>query len=985
MTRKAFLALCLILLTTTYLVGAPSTKGEPQAKSQAEIPITACQRIAEPGQYHVTTELEGAPIEVTMGAQLHPSYTGDRLLETTCIEITTSDVVLNCQDHMLTGTGQASDTTAGIYISGNPDVPLSNVIVENCSISAHQFGLYTSHLEDGIIANNQVKRNQGTGLYLTGLSNVVIAGNTVEGNDPDGILIIESQDVAVADNTALYNRMRGITFEGCQGCLVSGNESHSHGVLGFAIYASMDMTVEENIAYNNRYHGFAILHEAGSTTFIDNESYDNTGAGFFLQETQGNHYTGNTSYNNGLDGIALLNDAHSNTFDNNTLRDNEGYGAFSLEPTDSETFVNNTFSDNALGETGSHDFEPDDWCNYTGFGTEGPCDPVFEGGPNLNDPEAGTPTEPTSPDPDEVGTVIRNARVVGDPVYFSTMGDLWMPTWADDDRLYLTWGDGTGFSEGYPVGYPAYENPEPITVTYCEEREVYTLENEGYFPCWLWCNVFECGADHSYSPAPLTDAGILALEGPVPNFESGGNVSVHVPGGDPFILQDNPRASLDVTGRNDKPSSLLFVDGRLYFAGHSPAGQPVMGYLAYSDDYGQTWTEVPNSPWGETSNFRVLMLINMGQNYALNQDGYVYALGFGTESAPAIEYTNRSVYLARVPVESIADYGAYEYFTGLDGNAPRWSATEADAVPLDNLSTASQGSAMYHPETERYLFMTSVTDYLPESGDHFGYGGLFEAPQPWGPWAQVGVLCFQPECDDGSPNPLWTDRNAPMGTEPGKYIPGLIPKGTGPNHVYFTIAGGNTHYQLQIGKLEWDTVNMEGAVEDAETSGEVRVVGAEVIEEALVTFPRFGDLWMNTWADNDNVYMSFGDGTAGDCFPSCEPQSDCQPPDTNFDLWCATFDCTQSCVEQCPMTDAGLLELSGEVPTFPGCDTSLSCLVSTHVPSQSTGWTCDPSSRDDKPSSLLALDGKIVWSGHVWTHTDEGERVTYGYLAWSEE
>ncbi|MEN8264939.1 MAG: right-handed parallel beta-helix repeat-containing protein, partial [Nitrospirota bacterium] len=104
---------------------------------------------------------------------------------------------------------------------------------------------------------------------------------TAEGNDPDGFLFIGSSDMTISGNMAFYNRMRGITFEGCQGCLATGNISHSHGVLGFAIYGSMDMTLAENVAYNNQYHGFAILHEAGSTTFRGNESYENEGAGFF--------------------------------------------------------------------------------------------------------------------------------------------------------------------------------------------------------------------------------------------------------------------------------------------------------------------------------------------------------------------------------------------------------------------------------------------------------------------------------------------------------------------------------------------------------------------------------------------------------------------------------------------------------------------------------------------------------------------------------
>ncbi len=371
--------------------------------------------------------------------------------------------------------------------------------------------------------------------------------------------------------------------------------------------------------------------------------------------------------------------------------------------------------------------------------------------------------------------VIRNAQIIGDPIYYPSMGDLWMATWADDDRLFLSWGDGVGFGDGYPIGFPAYTSPDPITITDCDEFDIF---------CWLWCNMNICDANHSYARVPLTDAAVLAFEGSVPDFEDVFITSIDVPSGESFFLE-TLEGEKDISGNNDKPSSLLFYNGRLFFAGHYPAGAPTKGYLAYSDDYGQTWTEVPNSPWTETSNFRVLMFINMGRAYSLNEDGYVYALGVGTEAS----WTMRTVYLARVPREAIVDYNAYEYFVGLNEGKPQWSPDQMEASPLDTLVTTGQASTMYHEGSNRYLFLTTdgaFPDSLP------GTGALFEAPQPWGPWTEVTRFCFDYSCNDGTLNPAWTD---------GKYIAGLIPKGAGPDHVFFTVSGGDEHYQLQIGML----------------------------------------------------------------------------------------------------------------------------------------------------------------------------------------
>jgi hypothetical protein len=87
----------------------------------------------------------------------------------------------------------------------------------------------------------------------------------------------------------------------------------------------------------------------------------------------------------------------------------------------------------------------------------------------------------------------------------------------------------------------------------------------------------------------------------------------------------------------------LFLDGILYAQLHSPLGDPYVGYLAYSGDYGATWTMLrEESPWTADkansadraltgSNFRCMFFINMGKDYELNTDGFVYAFGIGRE------------------------------------------------------------------------------------------------------------------------------------------------------------------------------------------------------------------------------------------------------------------------------------------------------------------------------------------------------------------
>ncbi len=341
---------------------------------------------------------------------------------------------------------------------------------------------------------------------------------------------------------------------------------------------------------------------------------------------------------------------------------------------------------------------------------------------DAQQPEAQAPTG-LRPSP-----VIKSISLAGTPLTpFQSTGDLWFTTWADDGNLYGTWGDGSG-----PV------------------------------PFRSWSEMTDCGIFKLTGDPPKLTPAIVLLDAPT---------------------QFEPRV-------DDKPSSVLFLDGRLYGHFHSPLGDPRIGYLAYSDDYGQNWLRVgyflPDgpkplsaSPWTKDvdaplqglpfitqvvpyifekdlvldSHFRCLFFINMGKNYELNKDGYVYGLGIGKERD-----WNGDVYLARVEKNRILRYSAWEYFAGSDaGSKPQWSQFQADARPVPGLYATEQGSSIYHPGVKRYLFLTKDR--------------LFDAPEPWGPWTVAGEFPSTP--------PEWQQG----------YQPGIITKGLGDNSFWFTLAG----------------------------------------------------------------------------------------------------------------------------------------------------------------------------------------------------
>ncbi len=389
--------------------------------------------------------------------------------------------------------------------------------------------------------------------------------------------------------------------------------------------------------------------------------------------------------------------------------------------------------------------------------------------------------------PDEAGEctacAIQGVRFEGAYTSIPAMGDLWPNTWADDGNLYLAFGDATGMTDCLPTllldQFDIYD-------------EAYVEQSPG---CYLvkdmnneYCQVFSC--DSCLPLCQYTNAGLIRLSGTVPNFDpcTGPDQCVvgrHIPYGD-----------LSALTTSDKPSSLIFINGRLYAHMHYPAGEPTHGYLAYSDDYGVQWHKVDGSPWGADSNFKVMMFINMGQAYELNRDGYLYALATPGEvgSVP----TDQQIYLARVPItqgyrvdptdDPILNYANYEYYAGLDDSGePIWCSDQKSAVPLAGLHTRAQCSAMYHEYTNTYLLFCGLVGTAP--GEEAGQSGvtdpipvaaLYEAANPWGPWRRAGLV-------------------------PGGFIGSLIPKDSGPGWVYFTAAGGGgVTYNLNIGKLILD-------------------------------------------------------------------------------------------------------------------------------------------------------------------------------------
>lgn len=175
-----------------------------------------------------------------------------------------------------------------------------------------------------------------------------------------------------------------------------------------------------------------------------------------------------------------------------------------------------------------------------------------------------------------------------------------------------------------------------------------------------------------------------------------------------------------------KASGLLMVDGVLYLWARNAGNSQ----LAWSTDRGRTWTW---STWRFATGFGAPTFLNFGRDYAGARDGFVYVYSHDSDSA----YTpaDRMV-LARVPRDRIRERAAYEFFTGLDdARQPAWTrAIEERGAVFAHAGRCYRSGISYDAGLRRYLWSQT----LPGSDARFEGGfGVYDAPEPWGPWTTV--------------------------------------------------------------------------------------------------------------------------------------------------------------------------------------------------------------------------------------------------------
>jgi CubicO group peptidase (beta-lactamase class C family) len=179
-----------------------------------------------------------------------------------------------------------------------------------------------------------------------------------------------------------------------------------------------------------------------------------------------------------------------------------------------------------------------------------------------------------------------------------------------------------------------------------------------------------------------------------------------------------------------KASGMLMVDGVLYMLVRNTGNAQV----AWSVDHGKSWDWCD---WKFQAGFGAPAFLNFGKDYAGARDRFVYIYSHNAETAydPADEMV-----MARVPKSEIKNRSAYEFFKGLDDSGrPVWTKNiRRRGAVFTNPGSCYRSQVSYNAGLNRYLWCQVLPTSKHPQGMRFQGGfGIYDAPEPWGPWTTV--------------------------------------------------------------------------------------------------------------------------------------------------------------------------------------------------------------------------------------------------------
>jgi len=191
----------------------------------------------------------------------------------------------------------------------------------------------------------------------------------------------------------------------------------------------------------------------------------------------------------------------------------------------------------------------------------------------------------------------------------------------------------------------------------------------------------------------------------------------------------NIRSSDETTGDGKigkKASGMLSIGGTLYMLVRNADNNGNYCELWWSTDKAKNWNQ---ASW-KFDKLGLCSFVNYGKDTV---PGYVYMVSHDNPSS--YTYANQFV-LLRVPKDKIATQSAWQYFSGT-ATSPAWSSSYTSRKPIFTQSGKCYRSDMsWDAGLGRFIWWQNKCAQ-GEDCRSLGKFGVFDAPNPWGPWTTV--------------------------------------------------------------------------------------------------------------------------------------------------------------------------------------------------------------------------------------------------------
>jgi len=201
-----------------------------------------------------------------------------------------------------------TEQNSGIYSHDKIDnEKVSNLVIQNNTLTGDGFGIWVNHVDNAIIANNRVKGNlslrssdRGNGIQVANVTHSHVFNNEIS-ETRDGVYVISSQNNIIEQNT-MHHLRYGVHYMYSYDNTVKNNVAYSTRA-GYAMMSSRRLLIEGNKTTDSEDYGFLFNFITQSTiknnhiknvwTKPENKVLGRDGKGLFVYNSGFNTFTGN--------------------------------------------------------------------------------------------------------------------------------------------------------------------------------------------------------------------------------------------------------------------------------------------------------------------------------------------------------------------------------------------------------------------------------------------------------------------------------------------------------------------------------------------------------------------------------------------------------------------------------------------------------------------------------------------------------------------